>query len=282
MPSQIQVGNISLFSNPVPLRHCQRDLSISMAYFQLCHSIEIASNVSRAKAIAKDTLLRLAPLYEGEKIIRLLEEALASSSQATRKQNTWDKSPISRDEYDQILVYRALQLAAETEECMQPVSVLLTDEPYAFDLIHYDEEFQKILWINLAYGIAEQPALLKNWKEQSQSSALKLAQLAAQYYGVEIKHVEIACIDPFLEHSRKDIAIWSLADADQLTGKAGAADKIAIWRSAYRRHQHNMINGSTTFDEQQYLKQLTAELRDIVYLAQQNYSGPSLRVLTPS
>lgn len=281
MFSQIPIGTVNLYNNPLPRRIWQRNVNILSRHADICLSIEMSKNPSKAKAIARRTLLELAPLYQGEAIISLLVEALSPPPSPSDKTSQVTNFPIIMPEFEALSEYRTALREFDINQEIQVVKELLVNQQYTFDLLHYDHDSEKIFWLHMGYGLAEQTEVLNKWKEQSRPAAQQLVSLIKQYYDKDIKSIDVACLDPLLKHSRKDIAVWALTDADQLTGKTGTAQKIAAWREAALEELNVMLNNPTGLNEEKLRQQLTAEIHKIVQSSYQNDFSPELTVLIP-
>lgn len=255
MFTQTKFATVQRIDNPVPLRHAKNDCSITQAYFRLYRSIKLTRNAPEAHKnidYASRTLQKLGLLYEAEKAIRVFEDWCASPSEIFPVQGCLTTDTITRDEHEQILIGRILQLSEDLDDCIYLAESVLKKAPCELDFVHYDKEFKKFVWFHLAYDIADDRQLFEQWKESSETTARRLAAIASQYYGAEVRKIEIACIDPLLEWSRPDIGLWAIEDADLFTGKTGIAEEFTKWRGSFRKHQYELINNSTKFNEDDY------------------------------
>lgn len=281
MFSQTPVGTVNLYNNPLPKRIWHRNIDIISRYTDICMSIEMGHNPLQAKAAARRTLMELVPLYEGEAIISLLVEALSPQPVQSDQTGQTTKFPIIMADYEAFSEYRASQITPDINRDIQRAKALLVDQRYAFDLLHYNPATEKVLWIYMVYGLAKQPEALNTWKEQLLPATQKLVPLFKQYYNKDIKGFDIVCIDPLLQQSSKDLAIWSLNDADQITGTIGTAQKIAAWRDAALEDLLVMVENPNPRNEEKLRQLLTAEIHKIIHSSSQNHFNPELTVLIP-
>lgn len=281
MFSQTPVSYLVFNNPPMPKRHWKRDLSIINLHDKLSMAILNNSDLIKNSPAARAEMLHLALLYEGAQINSLLEEALISRLTVTDEKSGRNIIPISMAKIDDLLEARILGTMLNVEKAVQEASTFLSNKTYAFDTLVYDQDSKNLRWLHMAYGLAEQPKLIKIWQGQSENSALLLQRLIEQYYGKVIDSVEIACIDPLLEQSRNDIAVWSLRDADQFIGIIGTADKIEICREEALNDLNIILNTLNRRNDESLLKQLKAELRTFVHTANQNEPSTEIKVFVP-
>lgn len=281
MFSQTPIAHVVLNNPPMPQRHWKRSVSILTLHTKLSMAIINNCDLVKNKPATRTELLHLALLYEGAQINGHLEEALISRLPPTDDPSNASSIPISMSKLEDLLEDGLLGNVLKLEKEVQEGKTFLSNKTYAFDTLIYDHVSKKLIWLHMAYGIARQPKFLKNWQEQSENSALLLQRLIEQYYGRAINSIEIACIDPLLEQSRKDIPIWSLADADQITGIIGTADKIEMVREDALYDLNILLNSLHNRNDEGLLQQLKTELRSIVHVAHQNETSTSIKVLIP-
>lgn len=278
---QAPIGDITFYTTPLPRRYWSRGVFITTRYSNLYVAIQTASNPAQARAVARQTLLELTPLYEGVSIIAFLEKALSTHNPSSSKEDEKNKMPITMDELEDILDARGLVVNYDINNEVELTKMILADENYAFDICHYDTESKKLLWLHMAYGLADQPKRLEEWKQRSLDGNLHLLPLFKQYYGKDIKSIEFACIDPLLKHSQKETGIWSLKDADKFTGTPGTAEKIASWQKHALNDLNMVLSRPNAPDEEKRLQQLIADIKRIVHSSNKNVKLPNLSILTP-
>ncbi|MBB6262668.1 hypothetical protein FHS77_003250 [Paenochrobactrum gallinarii] len=282
MSSRMTIGRIYLHKNSVPLRDSFYSSKITFAYFFTGQAIMRAKNKAIARQTARNSMLKLSLLREGEEIISILEEEFCLNKTKTERAYPSDYLPITRDSLEHSLKYEASRASVDNKSFLELTQEVIGDANYNFDLLHYDEKHKKILWLHLAYGIAELPQLAAEWSQQSFAAATKLAAFATQYYDNKIEKVELICVDPFLECSHSDQMIWSLNDINKLTGRAGTASKIAAARSQNRKYLYKSLLNRKNADMAAEVQKMTDEMRDIIYAAQEKPIAPKIYLMTPA
>lgn len=281
MFSNTPIAHLILHNPPLPPRHWKRGVSILTLYNEQAAAIINNRDLAKNNKAAKAELLHLTLLYMGAHINSVLEEALISRLPLTDDKSDVNSIPIPMEKLHDLLDYGILDDILDVEKAVQEGKTFLSNKTYAFDTLIYNKVSKKLLWLHMAYGLAESPKFIKSWKEQSENSALLIQRLVEQLYGKVINCMEIVYIDPLLEQSRKDIAIWSLEDADQITGVIGTADRIEACREEMLYGLNMQFNSFSDRHDENLQQQLNAELRSIAYTAHQTEPDTEIKVLVP-
>lgn len=281
MFSNTPIAHLILHNPPLPPRHWKRGMSILTLYNE--QAMAIINNRDHAKnnKAARTELLHLTLLYMGAHINSILEEDLISRLPLTDDKSDVNSIPISMEKFHDLLDCRILDDILDVKEAAQEGKTLLSNRTYAFDTLIYNKGSKKLLWLHMAYGLAENPKFIKIWKEQSENSALLIQRLVEQYYGKVINCMEIVYIDPLLKQSRKDIPVWSLQDADQITGVIGTSDRIEACLEEMLYSLNMQFNSFSGRHDENLQQQLNAELRSIAYTAHQSEPDTEMKVLMP-
>jgi len=227
------IGYIDFVKNKFPLRNFEREANVSLNLALLLHSIDCAPDRKSKKRELRDLILGYSLWNEGEKIIGVIEEAMAKEPEASKVIQPPRPGLLTRDTFNHVIESIATK-ATLSQIDVSRIRQELPTGPYAFDLLVYEPEQNRLRCIHMLYGVAAQEGALGRWYRDTTFAAPVWDRLGRQYFGIEDARYEFALIDPLLDDSLVDHNIWALADLDKLIGKPGLADKALNVQDALR------------------------------------------------
>lgn len=279
MFAETVVGYIDLIENKIPQRSYTRELNAALHLSWLFHQIDQAPDRASQKRNLSAQICRWALWNKGEKIIGLIEEALARVKVSDDKEPR-RPMPITRDTFNHVVEAVASKSAPAKPDVETTTSALPTG-PYAFDLVHYGAENARLLMLSMVYGISTHKVALDQRRGEASTVATTMARLASQYYGIEIAQCEFALIDPLLSESQRKDGVWALADLDSLVGKGGIAEKVMGVQEALREELVIWLGNTFAKTEAEQARLIDEEIAKIAIEALDRMSLPQVRVLTP-
>src|SRR5690554_5381180 len=214
------IGYIDFVKNKFPLRNFEREANVSLNLALLLHSIDCAPDRKSKKRELRDLILPYSLWNEGEKIIGVIEEAMAKEPEASKIIQPPRPGLLTRDTFNHVIESIATK-ATLSQIDVSRIRQELPTGPYAFDLLVYKPEQNRLCCIHMLYGVAVQKGALGRWHGETIFAAPLWDRLGRQYFGIEGARCEFALIDPLLEDSHVEDGIFALADLDRLFGKPG-------------------------------------------------------------
>ncbi|MEJ5022950.1 hypothetical protein WH297_24930 [Ochrobactrum vermis] len=279
MFAETVVGYIDLIENKIPQRSYTRELNAALHLSWLFHQIDQAPDRASQKRTLSAQICRWALWNKGEKIIGLIEEALARVKVSDDKEPR-RSMPITRDTFNHV-VEAVASKSAPAKTDVETITSALPTGPYAFDLVHYDAENAQLLMLSMVYGVSTHKVALDQRRVEASTVAPTLARLASQYYGIEIAQCEFALIDPLLSESQRKDGVWALADLDSLVGKVGIAEQVMGVQEALREELVIWLGDTFAKTEAEQARLIDEEIAKIAIEALDRMSLPQVRVLTP-
>lgn len=275
------VGYIDFIKNQMPLRNFEREANVSSNLALLLHSIDCATDRKGKKRELRDLILPYSLWNEGEKIIGVIEEAMVKGQDTAGKETQLPRPKLlTRDTFNHVIESIATK-ATLSEIDVSRIRQELPTGPYAFDLVVYEPEHNRLRVINILYGVAAQKRALGRWHGETIFAAYLWDRLGPQYFGVEDAPCEFALIDPLLEDSHVEDGIFALADLDRLFGKPGIANKALDVQDALREEVKIWLGdvfAKTEADQERLIDEAFVE---IALHAFDSLREPNYRILTP-
>ncbi|WP_112593093.1 hypothetical protein [Brucella tritici] len=282
MFAETVVGYIDLIEHKIPQRSYKRELNAAL-HLSLCfHLIDRAHDRASQKRALSEQIFRWALWNKGEKIISLIEEAVAK---ATVKAGYKDlrsshSMPLTRDTFNNVIESIASKSIAD-ENDLDRKAIELPVGPYTFELMFYDEESRCIRVFSLIYGISAHEGALDQWRVEASNTSALWRRLAQQYYGIDIDHCEFALIDPLLTESRVEDGIWALSDLDRLIGAPGIAEKVLGAQEALREELIIWLGDTFAKTEDEQAQLIDEEIIKIALEALDSVTVPPAQILKP-
>ncbi len=279
MFAETAIGYIDLIEHKIPVRNFGRELNASLYLSWLFHGIDRAEDRARQKLAARYILLRWGIWNEGEKILGLIEEASARVRISDDIGPT-RPMPITRDTLNHVIESIASKSVLPKSD-IGIAAAALPLRPYAFDLLHYDQDEKRLRVLGMLYGVSVHKDALCQWRKEVSAITPVLARLASQYYRIDIEQCEFALIDPLLSESQCQDGIWALADLDGLIGKTGIAEKALDVQEALREELIIWLGDTFAETEAEQAQLIDEEITKIAVEALDNMSTPKIQILTP-
>nr|WP_278434185.1 hypothetical protein [Brucella anthropi] len=279
MFAETVIGYIDLIENKIPQRSYQRELNAAL-HLSLCfHMIDRAHDRSSQKRALSEQIFRYALWNKGEKIISLIEEAVVKASFKDLRSS--HSMPLTRDTFNSVIESVASKSPADENDINRRAMELPAD-PYAFELIVYEQERRRLRVFSLIYGISAHKRALDQWRIEASNTSALWGRLAQQYYGVDIDHYEFALIDPLLSESQCEKGIWALSDLDRLISAPGIAEKVMDVQKAL--HEELIIWLGNTFaeTEAEQARLIDEKIAKIAVEALDQMPTPKIQTLTPN
>ncbi|KAB2784134.1 hypothetical protein F9K97_18835 [Brucella anthropi] len=282
MFAETVVGYIDLIEHKIPQRSYTRELNAAL-HLSLCfHLIDRAHDRASQKRALSEWICRWAIWNKGEKIIGLIEEAVAK---ATVKAGFKDlrsshSMPLTRDTFNNVIETIASK-SVVNEIDADRIASKLPAGPYAFDLVLYDQEQKRIRVFSLIYSISAHKEALYRWRSEASNTSALWERLASQYFGIDIEQCEFALIDPLLAESRVEDGIWALADLDRLIGAPGIAEKLLGVQEALREELIIWLGDTFAKTEDEQAQLIDEEIKKIALEALDSVTVPQAPILKP-
>ncbi|MBQ0709629.1 MULTISPECIES: hypothetical protein [Brucella/Ochrobactrum group] len=278
MFAETVIGYIDLIENKIPQRSYTRELNAAL-HLSLCfHMIDRAHDRSSQKRALSEQICRWALWNKGEKIISLIEEAVVKASFKDLRSS--HSMPLTRDTFNNVIESVASKSPADENDTNRRALELPAD-PYAFELIVYEQERRRLRVFSLIYGISAHKRALDQWRIEASNTSALWGRLAQQYYGVDIDHYEFALIDPLLSESQRDAGIWALSDLDRLIGAPGIAEKIMDVQKALREELIIWLGDTFAETEAEQALLIDEKIAKIAVEALDQMPVPKVQILTP-
>lgn len=238
MPINNAIGQLFMIPNKVPRRHFGRELSAITELSNFAFGVGKMDDADQKVERCEHIFLQLI-WSEGEKLISLIEDTLSPSTEYPERRFPTSEPgiPVSRA----VVEHLVNALASEEQSGERQKHVLTSTDSsggFAFDLILYDKELKRLRYIHLYYGLGHNREAMDAWRTEKAVLSGILPRLAAQYFCVEINHIEFVTIDPLLTETHVPDGIWCLQDLDLLTEIEGSA-KLAL---EIQRRQRQMLS----------------------------------------
>lgn len=281
MFAETVIGYINLFEHKIPQRSYRRELNAALHLSFCFHLIDRAHDRASQKRALSEQIFRWALWNKGEKIIGLMEEAVAKATVKVQTDFRSSQSmPLTHDTFNNVIESVASK-SVVNEIDADSIASKLPVGPYAFDLVLYDQEHKHIRVFSLIYGISMHSDASDQWRAVATSTPSIWGRLASQYFGIDIEQCEFALIDPLLDESHAEAGIWALSDLDSLLGTPGVAEKVLGVHEALREELIIWL-GDTFAKTEAELARLIDE--KIVTIALEGFDGvsePQTQILKP-
>ncbi|GGA82120.1 hypothetical protein GCM10011385_40430 [Nitratireductor aestuarii] len=275
------IGYIDFVKNKIPLRNFEREANVSSNLALLLHSIDYAQDRASKKRELCDLITRYSLWNEGEKIIGVIEEAMVNGQDTAGKEIQLSRpQPLTRDTFEHVIDSVATK-ATLSEIDVPRIRQELPPGPYAFDLLIYEPEQNRLRAIHMLYGVAAQEGALGKWYGEATFGACLWDRLGRQYFGIEDALCEFALIDPLLNDSLVEDGIWALADLDRLIGKPGLADKALNVQEALREEVTLWLGDVFAKSQADQERLIDEAFVEIALQAIDSLHKPNYRILTP-
>ncbi|ABS13425.1 hypothetical protein I6H96_09005 [Brucella anthropi] len=281
MFAETVIGYIDLIEHKIPHRSYTRELNAAL-HLSLCfHLIDRAHDRSSQKRALSEQICRWALWNKGEKIIGLMEEAVAKSAVKVQRDFRSSRSmPLTRDTFNNVIESVASKSLAVENDIDRSV-LELPAGPYTFELMFYEQERRRLRVFSLIYGISAHKRALDQWRIEASNMPLVWPRLAQQYYGIDIEQCEFALIDPLLSESQRQDGIWALADLDRLIDAPGVAEKVLGVQEALREELIIWLGDTFAETEAEQARLIDEEIAKIAVEALDKMSTPKIQILTP-
>ncbi len=278
MFAETVIGYIDLIENKIPQRSYRRELNAAL-HLSLCfHKIDHAHDRSSQKRALSEQIFRYALWNKGEKIISLIEEAVVKASFKDLRSSR--SMPLTRDTFNNVIESVASKSPADENDINRRALELPAD-PYAFELIVYEQERRRLRVFSLIYGIGAHKRALDQWRIEASNTSALWGRLAQQYYGVDIDHYDFALIDPLLSESQCEKGIWALSDLDRLIDTPGIAEKVMDVQKALREELIIWLGDTFAKTEAEQARLIDEEIAKIAVEALDLMPTPKIQILTP-
>ncbi|PWL16591.1 hypothetical protein DKP76_16605 [Falsochrobactrum shanghaiense] len=282
MFAETVIGYIDLIEHQFPQRSYTRELNAALQLSLYFHLIDRAHDRASQKRALSEQIFRCALWNKGEKIIGLIEEAVAKAAVKVQKDFRSSHSmPLTRDTFNNVIETIASKSIPD-ENDIDRKALELPAGPYTFELMFYEEESRRIRVFSLIYGISAHEGALDQWRVEASNTSALWGRLAQQYYGIDIDHCEFALIDPLLAESRVEDGIWALADLDSLIGTPGIAEKALNVQEALREELIIWLGDTFAKTEAEQAQLIDEEIAKIAIEALDSKTTPELQILTPN
>ncbi|MBR7654819.1 hypothetical protein KCX83_21215 [Brucella oryzae] len=279
MFAETVIGYLDLIEHKIPQRSYTCELNAALHLSWLFHQIDQAHDRASQKRALSEQICRWALWNKGEKIIGLIEEALArvkvSDDSEPRR-----SMPITRDTFNHVIESVASK-SASAKTGIDIATAALPTRPYAFDLVDYDEEKRRLRIFSMIYSVSVHKDALCQWRIEASTIAPVLARLVSEYYSIDIEQCEFALIDPLLSESQCLEGIWALADLDGLIGKTGIAEKALGVQEALREELIIWLGETFAETEAEQAQLIDEEIAKITVEALDKMSMPRIQILWP-
>lgn len=281
MFAETVIGYIDLIEHKIPQRSYTRELNAAL-HLSLCfHMIDRAHNRSSQKRALSEQIFRCALWNKGEKIIGLMEEAVAKAAVKVQRDFRSSRSmPLTRDTFSNVIESVASKSIAN-ENDIDRRALELPAGPYTFELMFYEQERRRLRVFSLVYGISAHKRALDQWRIEASNVPLVWSRLAQQYYGIDIEQCEFALIDPLLSESQCQDGIWALADLDRLFDAPGVAEKVLGVQEALREELIIWLGDTFAETEAEQARLIDEEIAKIAVEALDRMSLQQVQILTP-
>ncbi|KAB2774840.1 hypothetical protein [Brucella anthropi] len=282
MFAETVIGYIDLIEHKIPHRSYTRELNAAL-HLSLCfHLIDRAHDRSSQKRALSEQICRWALWNKGEKIIGLMEEAVAKSAVKVQRDFRSSRSmPLTRDTFSNVIESVASKSLAVENDIDRSV-LELPAGPYTFELMFYEQERRRLRVFSLIYGISAHKRALDQWRIEASNMPLVWPRLAQQYYGIDIEQCEFALIDPLLSESQRQDGIWALADLDRLIDAPDFAEKVLGVQEALREELIIWLGDTFAETEAEQARLIDEEIAKIAIEALDSKTTPELQILTPN
>ena len=281
MFAETVIGYIDLIEHKFPQRSYKRELNAAL-HLSLCfHLIDRAHDRSSRKRDLSEQIFRSTLWNNGEKIIGLIEEAVAKAAVKVQRDFRSSRSmPLTRDTFNDVIESVASKSLADENDTDRSVSELPTD-PYTFELVSYEQGRKCLRVLSLIYGISGHKRALDQWRSEASIMSSLSVRLAQQYYDIDIDHCEFALIDPLLLESQAEEGIWALADLDCFTGRTGVAEKVLNAQKTLRKELINGLGDIFAKTEAEQARLIDEKIAQMALESLDRMSRPAVQILTP-
>ncbi|KAB2676835.1 hypothetical protein [Brucella tritici] len=280
--SQTVIGYIDLIEHKFPQRSYKRELNAAL-HLSLCfHLIDRAHDRSSRKRDLSEQIFRYAVWNKGEKIIGLIEEALAKATVKTgfKDLRSSHSMPLTRDTFNSVIETTASKSPADETDIDRSALEFPTG-PYTFELMFYEQERRCLRVFSLIYGISAHKGALDQWRIETSTASALWGRLAQQYYGIDVEQCEFALIDPLLSQSQGQDRVWALADLDRLIGAPGVAEKVLGVQDALREELVIWLGDTFAKTEEEQARLIDEEIAKMAVEALDQMPTPKIQILTP-
>ena len=281
MFAETVIGYIDLIEHKFPQRSYKRELNAAL-HLSLCfHLIDRAHDRSSRKRALSEQIFRCALWNTGEKIIGLIEEAVAKAAVKVQRDFRSSRSmPLTRDTFNDVIESVTSKSLADENDTDRSASELPTD-PYTFELVSYEQERKCLRVLSLIYGISGHKGALDQWRIEASTASALWERLAQQYYGIDIDHYEFVLIDPLLSESLPEEGIWALSDLDGLLGIPEIAEKVLGVQEALREELIKWLGDTFAKTEEEQARLIDEEIAKMAVEALDQMPTPKIQILTP-
>ncbi|MBB4096115.1 hypothetical protein [Brucella pecoris] len=281
MFAETVIGYIDLIEHKIPHRSYTRELNAAL-HLSLCfHLIDRAHDRSSQKRALSEQICRWALWNKGEKIIGLMEEAVAKAAVKVQRDFRSSRSmPLTRDTFSNVIESVASKSLVDENDIDRSASELPAG-PYTFELMFYEQERTRLRVFSLIYGVSAHKRALDQWRIEASTASALWGRLAQQYYGIDIDHYEFVLIDPLLSESQPEEGVWALSDLDGLLGIPEIAEKVLGVQEALREELIIWLGDTFAKTVEEQARLIGEEIAKMAVEALDSKSGPEIQILTP-